>query len=310
MTSRNKNLILVHRGVEYEKDFDEIAAKVNSLDPTITIYHLPMTLDADLPVSAWQYPTLTVALNSHFRIPIRRGPILRNSPIEKLTQQEIFRNNNIATPPAMPFQFGMKLDPFLFGDFVILKPADLEATSTGQGIKVFRRERIENLGLADLPDRLLQRYLVQRFVHTGSFPSNFRATTFLGGVMTLEKFVGCSPTPPLTSPDHEIENADFVAKNDRAYSFVDDSSVLSFAERVAAAFPTIPLLGIDIIQSVSNKLYALEVNAGGNTWHYSSKMWEHHREKDPGYYLKMRTQFGAFDIAARRLTEATNNLAS
>lgn len=310
-----RNLILIHRGPEYEKDFDEIATKVNQLDRSITVYHLPAGLDTELPIAAWQNPTLTVALTSKFRIPIKRGPILKNFAISKLAQQEIFRKNGIATPPATPFRFGMKLDPILFGDFVILKPADLSLTSNGQGIHVFRRTRTENLTITSFPPshpirRTRQGYIVQRFVDTGLYPLSYRATTFLGEVMTLERFEGEEATPSLKAPDEEIERANFAPKDKRHFSFSDDPQVMTFARQIAAAFPNIPLLGIDIIKSTSQKLYVLEVNAGGNTWHYSSKMWADDRKKNPEYYMNMRTQFGAFDIAARRLTETTLKLAA
>ena len=68
MTKRN--LIIIHRGPRYERDFDEIAAKVNALDPNITIYHLPAGLDTVLPKRAWEHPTFTVALTSTFQLKI------------------------------------------------------------------------------------------------------------------------------------------------------------------------------------------------------------------------------------------------
>lgn len=310
-----RNLILIHRGPEYEKDFDEIATKVNQLDRSITVYHLPAGLDTELPIAAWQNPTLTVALTSKFRIPIKRGPILKNFAISKLAQQEIFRKNGIATPPATPFRFGMKLDPIVFGEFVILKPADLRITSGGVGIHVFRRQRLEKISEAYFPITHPIRFsrhefMVQRFIHTGRHPVNYRATTFLGDVMTLEKFKGEAETPPLTAPDEAIEQANFAPKTSWEYTLFDDQEMIDFALRIACCFKTIPLLGIDIIQSTSGKLYVLEVNAGGNTWHYSSKMWEDHRKENPDIYVRMKTQFGAFDIAAKRLTEVTQELAS
>jgi hypothetical protein len=313
MTKRN--LILIHRGPEYEKDFDEIAAKVNSIDRDISIYHLPADLNTELPTGAWQYPTLTVALMPEFSLPIRRGPVLKNYPIDKLDQQEIFRKNGIATPPALPFRFGMKLDPIVFGEFVILKPSDLALTSNGYGIHVFRRRRLESMRLLHLsaihPIRSTPNdFIVQRFIHTGQHPASYRATTFLGKVMTLEKFQGIKPTPPLTAPDHEIERATFAPKENRTFWFVSDPEIINVAEEIARAFQDIPLLGIDIVKSTSGKLYALEVNAGGNTWHYSSKTWEQDRKANPHYYVRMRTQFGAFDIAATRLAQATHALAS
>ncbi len=78
MTKRN--LILIHRGSRYEKDFEEIAATVNAIDQNITVYHLPANQNIELPPAAWQHPTLTVALMSMFRLAIKRGGRTEKSP--------------------------------------------------------------------------------------------------------------------------------------------------------------------------------------------------------------------------------------
>lgn len=309
-----RNIIIIHRGPEYQRDFDDIGARVNALDRNITVYHLPNTLKAELPDSAWQHPTFTVSLAPKFRIAIRRGPVLRNHPIEKLAQQDVFRKHGIATPPALAFQPGMKLDPLLFGDFVMLKPIDLSLTSNGQGLLVFRRKRLETLRLSDLPASHPLRgpdgFIVQRFVNTGPNPYSFRVTTFLGEVLTLERFTSTAPCPPLTADDAAIESADYSNKNARRYAVEKNAEVEAFARRAAAAFATVPLLGVDVLRDESGKLHVIEVNAGGNTWHYSSTTYDLHRWQNPSYYKNMREQFGAFDIAARRLVEEARSRAS
>lgn len=303
-----RNLILIHRGPRYARDFGEIAAKVNALDPLITVYHMAARYAGGLPPGAWEHPTLTVALLEKFRFKVRRGPVLVNKAMGKLEQQEVFRHNGIPSPPALAFRFGMRLDPILFGEFVILKPADLKLTSRPNGTMVLRRKRAEALTLDDLPPSHPLRwsaegFLVQRLIYTGPYPANYRATTFLGEVMSLEHFQSSRAVPSLTASDAEIEAGDFAPKVDRHYRFVEDEDVLAQARRTAACFPAIPLLGIDLLRDTSGRLHVLEINAGGNTWHYSSKMWEEDRRAHPEYYEYLRTQFGAFDIAARRLCE-------
>ena len=55
-----------------------------------------------------------------------------------------------------------------------------------------------------------------------------------------------------------------------------DPDVLAFAREVHGAFPRKPVLGIDILKRESDgKLFALEVNAGGNVWHLSSPKEKH-----------------------------------
>lgn len=312
MTKRN--LILIHRGPEYEKDFDEIAAKVNRLDESITIYHLPAQLDVQLPLTAWQHPTLTIALTPSFRISIKRGPVLKNSAISKLEQLNVLRRNGIPIPPAMEFEFGKKLDPILFGEFVLIKPLNLQLTSTGHGVHVLRRVRAEQIKplrfSSDHPIRNGEKFIVQRFVYTGQKAASYRVTTLLGRILFAAKFRSNSISPDLSSPDDQIETASYTAKGDRTITFEFQDQMLELARRVAIIFKDIPLLGIDLIQDVvTSKWYVLEINGGGNTWHFSSKLWADYHLKNPEALHKMKSQFSAFDAAAEALAETVQELA-
>lgn len=327
MTKRN--LILIHRGPEYEKDFDEIAVRVNALDKDITIYHLPSSLQAELPVSAWQHPTLTVALVPKFRLPVRRGPVLRAGAIQKLTQQETFRKHAIPTPPALPFKFGMKLDPVMFGDLVVLKTLDLSQTSGGDKVFLFRRRRLEALGLNSLaPDHPVRIYpksfMVQKFINTGELPSYYRVSTFLGHVLYAWHTSIKEKRAPLNCPDDILEQSIVDIKGGTMLrSLSADDDVLSLSLVVAKAFAGSPLLGIDIVRDESTrKLYVLEVNAGGNTWHFSSSYGRSLRvdfgicgggdestAEERGRQCLM-DQFSAFDVAAESLVDKTRTSAS
>jgi hypothetical protein len=94
-----RNLILIYRGLAYDRDFNEIAERVHSHDPRITIFSLPANLETTIPDAEWRYPTLTVALTAKYKLPIKRGPILQNHQIGKLAQQDISPpTRNIDTP--------------------------------------------------------------------------------------------------------------------------------------------------------------------------------------------------------------------
>src|SRR6478736_3619375 len=117
-----KNLILIHRGTMYEKDFDEIAAKVYELDKNITTFCLASLTKAQIPEPEWRYPTLVVALVSTFNLEVRRGHVLRSQRIDKLEQARRAQAGGATVPHITRFEFGMKLDPIAFGSHVILKP--------------------------------------------------------------------------------------------------------------------------------------------------------------------------------------------
>jgi len=314
MTKRN--LILIHPGRRYENDFEEIANKVFALDEDITTYIAPRFSDDQLPKNAWLNPTLVVSLMQDFDLKIMRGVVLKNRRISKILQAKALQEADIPTPPVMPLRFGMRLDPILFGEFVMIKPMSLGLTSSGKGIQVFRRKRIELLKLSDFPaDHLIRRdregYLVQKFINTGSHASTYRISTFLGRVMYAMKYQSLDASPDLSESDSVIENGNFTQKGNRENLLDSSPEPTALAKRVAEAFCDIPLLAIDIvIEESSGKLYVLEINAGGNTWHFSSKMWAQRRAENPKLIEEMKLQYSAFDSAAQVLVEKTRQLAS
>jgi hypothetical protein len=325
-----RNLVLVHRGPEYEQDFQEISEKIFAMDPDITIYALSAGSDDQLPEAAWQWPTLTVAFTSRYKLKVRRGLILNNYQIDKLAQQKIFREADIPTPPTLPFRFGMKLDPVLFGEFVVIKPMSLGLTSDGKGIQLFRRNRLEQMTQEEFPKghaihRDRQGYLVQKFVDTGHRTTWHRVSSLFSRPLYSFFSISEQPVVDLESPDAVIEKTDItnVISTKRTQMFSADQDVLNLAIKVHGAFADIPLLGVDILrEQKSGALFVLECNPGGNSWHFSSKNGREWRlligkfgdvsaktaeEKAKDLLIN---QFGAFDIAAQVLAEKTRQLAS
>jgi hypothetical protein len=71
------------------------------------------------------------------------------------------------------------------------------------------------------------------------------------------------------------------------------------------ALPNIPLKGCDILrEAVTGRLYALECNAGGNTWAFNSPDGENARQAF-GSKQGMIDHLGAWDAAARGLINRT-----
>ena len=325
-----RNLILIHRGPEYEQDFTEISEKVFAIDPDITIYSLATGSTDQLPEAAWQRPTLTVALNSKISLEVRRGPVLKCHQIDKLAQQKIFRDAGIPTPPMLPFKIGMKLDPILFGEFVVIKPMSLGLSSRGKGIQLFRRKRLEQIAPWDFPEGHLihrdkQGYLVQKFIDTGNRTAWHRVSTFFSTPIYSAYSISNQPIVNLDTPDDVIERTDItnVIETDRIQLFSTEQDVLNLAIKVHCALASIPLLGIDILRDQkSGDLFVLECNPGGNTWHFSSQNGREWRlligkfgevsakTADRNARKMLINQFGAFDLAAQILVEKTRQLAS
>jgi hypothetical protein len=324
-----RNLILVHRGIGYERDFSDIMDRIDAIDPSIAVFSLPAQLKTKLPTAEWRFPTLTVSLISRFMLPVRRGPVLRNVPANKFEQQQAFRNKGIPTPPAMSFAFGKPLDPIMFGEFVVLKPSDLNKTSHGDSVFLFRRKRLAALSHKDLPEGhplngKPGNYIVQRFIDTGPQPCHYRVQLLFGEVLYCWKQTLNGVRPPLDASDAEIESAIVASQGgERNFVLSAEEDVLALGARVYEAFPNTPLLGVDIVrEQPSGRLFVLECNPGGNTWHFSSSMGKTCRavlggapersakEADAAGRLALINQFGAFDRAAQVLARKTAELAS
>lgn len=324
-----RNLIIIHRGPEYAQDFAEIAQKIAAIDPAITVFSVDDRAVQVMPDGAWELPTLTVALTNSFKAEIRRGPVLANQPIHKPGQHRIFVQAGIPTPPAMRFVPGMKIDPIMFGDFVVIKPTSPNIASYGRGIQLFRRRRLETMTIQDFPaDHLIHRdlngYLVQRYVDTGPHLPLYRIVTLFGTPLYMWLGREKVPQPPPGDSDAEIESYRITSNNGNFREIVLEAEgpILDLATRAGLAFPTIPVLGVDIIRDCrTEKLYVLECNPGGNVWHFSSRLGAGVRKRLGGETRvgakkaevmgrrKLIDQLGAFDRAAEVLVRKVRELA-
>lgn len=324
-----RNLVIIHRGPEYDRDFREISARIAAVDPGIAVFPVGPVVPRPIPEEAWTRPTLTVALLARYLVEIRRGPVLVNRPIHKTGQHHIFTRARLPVPPTERFVPGMKLDPILFGEYVIIKPTNPEFASYGRGIQLFRRRKLESMRLSDFPgDHLIHRdqsgYIVQRFIDTGPMLPMFRVQTLFGVPLYCWSARNALPCPPVGGTDAEVERLSVVsnAGQDRIRRLSADAEALDLGARVGAAFPDIPILGIDIIPDQrTGKLYVIECNPGGNTWHFTAAATADIRRQFGGGSLvgekkaeengrqAMIDQLGAFDRAAEVLVRKTRELA-
>jgi hypothetical protein len=325
-----RNLIIIHRGPEYVRDFTEIAERISAIEPSISVFCIDSTTTRAMADDAWKRPTLTVALMSRFKTDIRRGPVLANRAIHKTGQYRIFMQAGLPTPTTLRFTPGMKLDPIMFGEYVVIKPTSPNLASYGRGIQLFRRRILESMKIADFPrDHLIHRdrngFIVQRFIDTGPMIPCTRLMTLFGMPLSCWSTSERVPRPPLEGNDEEIEKLRITSNTgDLLNRFpCNDPDLLALAPRVGAAFAAIPVLGIDIIREErTGKLFILEVNPGGNTWHFSSGALAEIRQEIGGASIvgakkgeligrqRIIDQFDAFDRAAEVLVSKVHDMAS
>lgn len=256
----------------------------------------------------WNRPSLTVSFGPLGSFTPLRGNVLFNQSMSKMDQFRAMSAAGVPTPRTAPFHFGMSLSEQDWGTLCILKPADLNVSSSGRGLYLFRTRRLATLQREDLPSEHLaatQPMLVQSFVDTGPKFRVYRCLTLFGEVIYQNLAEAPDPHPSLDCPDDVLDAIlPEPPRHRTAPSINTEADVSAFAASIQSAFPRIPLLGCDIVRELpSNRLYVIEVNAGGNVWHLSSP-----RTRDSRTITKIQSYlktFQSYDKAAMALIRAT-----
>ena len=308
-----RGLIVVFRK-ESAQDFIDISRRIKKIDPTIAFLMIPEGFDPKkLPPIFYILPTLVIYLVNPPNHDFKNVKKLAVKSIGKLKEYEHFKQHNINCLPIEQFKGGMELDKQVYGDWVVLKPENI--SSTGKDVNMVPTKMIPLLIKEDFPeDHLVHQdsYLVQKFVKCGENPTHYRVLVFLDEVLYSRR---SSSHYPYINQNSDIKDLlkTTVASNHHTYRTVEpfvDLEVNAFALSVAKSFPNCPLFGIDIIRDNDTaKLYVLEANLGGNTWHFSSEI-----AKRGGLTQAHRKaiiqQYNAWDRAAEALVRKTRELAT
>ena len=310
LPAKSRTLILVnHPGRQKRQDFEEIKAKIEAFAPNIDVQIVEAGGPAnEIDEHAWQRPCLVVSFATPIGFRPKRGLIYCCRQIPKFKQLENLDRAGIPVPLSAQLEFGKQLNRKFWGPLVVLKPTTPGFMSQG-AVYLMRTERVAELAEtvfpAGHPSRRMP-VIVQRFIDTGERPSCYRTLTLFGEPLYCLWFAVATPRPPLDDSDELLLTAKIATNGEYGSGFyvAYDSDVLMLARRVYAAFPAIPLQGVDIIREQgTGRLYVLEINAGGNTWHFSSRHIEHVPNALPR--AERIAQFGAWDVAARVLISKT-----
>jgi hypothetical protein len=318
--SPQKNLFIVYDPSRFGgRDISDISNQVVRRAPEISIYIVhPRDTATVVKAAVWNCPSLTVSLvgrTSRF-VPLR-GPVLENRPLSKVEQYRRMCAAGLPMPRTAIFRRGEVYREEDWGRLVVLKPADLKSTSYGKNVRLMRTRRLNEISMGAAAPWDMADTLVQSFIDTGVHPTIWRAMTFFGHTLYCMKSWSPKPRPALDAPDSEIEAAVIEPKQPeivQAYevpamrALAHDPEVVEFARRVHETVPTYPLLGCDIIRDEETGMLSLiEMNAGGNVWHFSS------RRASRGLAVITRehriSQYGAWDIAADVLVEKVRQFA-
>jgi hypothetical protein len=296
------------------EDLNAIAEYVHQLDPSIRTFIVPTTHRNPITRKiAATRPTLIV---SNGRIPVfrpLRGRVYQGWPIPKLEEVRRLQLAGLPVPRTEILTPGLKLDPADWGEFVIVKPTDIGTSSHGRGIQMMRTSRVTYTAPKDYPadhPGRLGPMIVQQYIDTGPRLTTYRVLMFFGEPLYVQLNVGSSGGPPRDADDATIESwtVALQAADTRQAEIVDAPEVVALARQLHAAIPEIPLKGCDVLRdAATGRLYLIELNAGGNTWHFSSSYGAKLREQlGPEFEQRRRMQFDALRTTARVLVEKTN----
>lgn len=149
--------------------------------------------------------------------------------------------------------------------------------------------------------------MAQDFIYTGSWPVSYRVTTLFGEVLWALRIEADRERRPLQRESGFSGKSVVSSGKGCRYSICDDPEIIALGMNAHAAFPDIPLLGVDILRDEqSGELYVIEVNAVGYTWHFSSPKGMSVQRQ---FSLNLESQFDGINKAARILSDAVDRLA-
>jgi hypothetical protein len=305
-----RNLVLVHQpGRQDRADFETIARKVQELADDIEAF----VASNEIPSSftrkkAAQRPTLVFSPGHLDAFRPLRGKIYAGQPIPKLEQMARMAAAGLPVPAFAELTPDLVLSEQRFGSHVVVKPGH-SLSSYGRDITVMRREMVRYRPPDQYPEDHSGFYapmVVQRFIDTGPLINQYRVLTLFGKPLFAFRKTALVARPPLDVPDDVLAKADAkIRAGGEKRELIQEADVLALASRTYAALREIPLHGVDIIREAgSGKLFALEVNPGGNTWVFSKGESTTRMQKALGTD-RLADQFDAFTTAAKVLIERT-----
>lgn len=311
MAGKTRNLILVnHPGGQSRQDLEEIAAKVVALAPEVDVHiaaHNATAAENGLPEEIWTRPSLTVSFRWPEKFRPKRGLVYTGRPVYKLKQLQIFQKAGLNVPRTIAYEFGRPLARNFWGEHVVMKPTVTEIASRGRFTYLLRTEAVAPLAPRLFPSEHPVRkgpVLVQKYVDTGEYATCYRVLTLFGEPLMCLLSRAKEKRPPLDAPDEVLLRSQVAAnaQSRMINDLVAPPDILDYGRRVARTMAGVPLQGVDLIREErTGKLYVLENNSGGNTWNFSSALAAESRQ-----FISREeriAQFGAWDIAARVLTE-------
>lgn len=219
--------------------------------------------------------------------------------LSKSEEYILLEQRGIPVPPWAVLRQDEVPDLSRFHDFVVVKP---DRGAFGAMVRVMRKSRlrwqrieIKNSGV--MSDALM----IQEYIHTGPWPTCYRVGTVFGEPIYAWRTISDHTREPFQEglKDERFFAGKTIVAASRGCTMDTQvpEGVIELAKQAHDAFPTIPLLGTDIIRDyVTGKLYILEVNATGGTFHLTSEIYQRIKAETG---IDLRHQFGGARAVAR-----------
>lgn len=309
------NVVLVHTpGLQARDDFEKIVARIEALDKSIKAFIATNGEDnTELNERIGTQPTLIFSPVEIQKFKPARGRIYQGGTIDKIAQYQRLLALGLPTPKTKLLTKGDVFTEREWGAYLVLKPFSPKLQSNGVGTYRIATKRLTfDLNI----NRMFEQYnveggtLVQEYVNTGPQLEYHRVLTLFGeplyslrnhlaAPIDLETSQFPTGTTAIATQSYSAEQLDATMNADSRY--------LDLARSTYAAFPNRALQAIDILRSQdSDRLYVLEMNLGGNTWHFSSGMIDDRvtsRQMREEFRQRKLKQFGAFDVVAKTLAK-------
>ncbi len=302
-----RNLLLVsYKDGPIGQSLGEVARLVREMAPEIhsrvvsdrryRFQRIPMALR----------PTLVFSPTPLRRLRPLRGAVYQGSLMPKSRECELLTAQGVPVPRWTRLTEDAPPDLSGFGPYVVVKP---DLAMRGAHVRIVRKNRVRWKPAPRSLDPHNKDSLVQEFIYTGKWPVTYRVSTLFGEVLYAIRGEGNHARRPLMdryafSGGRDVGGTSIVGSaRDSEWSLTDDAAVLAIAKRAHAAFPGIPLLGVDVIREAeTGKLYVLETNPGGWTWHFTS---HNGLAIQARFGFDLAGQFDALRKAAQILAEKT-----
>lgn len=310
---RRYNLVLFHRaGSQHVSDFLTIRNMMHGPARDIDVHIV--SLEAKAPAEFWakiaEIPTLLFS-----PVPINVDPTIRGTRLvsTRRTKSEEYRmlmTAGLPVPELVPVEADTRLEEASWGRFTVLKPFNGEM---GRGVSLVRTRDVKWTHPASLPQGDYRRgrtMLAQRFIDTGPYVRCTRVFTVLGEAIYSVTSTATDKAPVLPDPsgNEPIDIPISANGGPRRMTMNGEQDIIDLGVAVHRKFPDIPTMGVDIVREhATGKLFVLELNTGGLTWHVSSN-YGLRQQRDHG--LDYYSQFDALGTIAEALIETTRARAS